>query len=71
MGIPILVLGASGTGKSASMRNFKKGEVGIINVASKPLPFKTDLQTFNSYDYDEIKANAEKIVAKIRSIQRK
>ena len=56
MGIPILVLGASGTGKSASMRNFKKGEVGIINVASKPLPFKTDLQTFNSYDYDEIKA---------------
>lgn len=56
MGIPILVLGASGTGKSASMRNFKKGEVGIINVASKPLPFKTDLETFNSYDYEKIKA---------------
>ena len=56
MGIPVLILGASGTGKSASMRNFKKGELGIINVASKPLPFRTDLPTFNSYDYDKIKA---------------
>ena len=56
MGIPVLILGASGTGKSASMRNFKKGELGIINVASKPLPFRTDLPTFNTYDYDKIKA---------------
>lgn len=56
MGIPILVLGASGTGKTTSLRNFKKGEVGIINVASKPLPFKTDLGTLNTYDYEKIKA---------------
>lgn len=55
MGIPVLILGASGTGKSASMRNFKKGDLGIINVASKPLPFKTDLATFNTYDYEKIK----------------
>lgn len=54
MGIPILILGASGSGKSASMRNFKKNEVGIINVANKPLPFKSDLATFNSYDYAKI-----------------
>lgn len=56
MGINVLVLGASGSGKSASMRNFKKGEVGVINVASKPLPFKSDLQPYNTYDYDKIKA---------------
>ena len=55
MGIAVLVLGASGTGKSASMRNFKKGEVGIINVASKPLPFRSDLPTYNTYDYEKIK----------------
>lgn len=33
-------MGESGSGKSASMRNFKKEDVGILNVASKPLPFR-------------------------------
>lgn len=47
MGIPVLVIGESGSGKSASLRNFKKGEVGIINVASKPLPFRTDIKPYN------------------------
>lgn len=32
MGIPVLILGESGSGKSASLRNFKEGEVGIISV---------------------------------------
>lgn len=40
MGIPVLVLGASGSGKSASIRNFSPEELGIFNVAGKPLPFK-------------------------------
>ena len=40
MGIPVLVLGKSGSGKSASLRNFSPDEIGILNVASKPLPFK-------------------------------
>ena len=47
MGIPVLLLGESGSGKSASLRNFKKDEIGVINVASKPLPFKTDIQPYN------------------------
>lgn len=47
MGIPVLILGESGSGKSASLRNFKKEEVGVINVASKPLPFKTDIMPYN------------------------
>lgn len=40
MGIPVLVLGESGSGKSSSLRNFKSEEIGILNVAGKPLPFK-------------------------------
>lgn len=40
MGAAVLVLGASGSGKSASMRNFKENDVRILNVASKPLPFR-------------------------------
>lgn len=40
MGVAILVLGKSGSGKSTSLRNFDAGEVGIFNVLGKPLPFK-------------------------------
>jgi len=54
MGIPILILGESGSGKSASMRNFKPGEIGIINVAGKPLPFKGDLSGFTTDNYEQI-----------------
>lgn len=43
MGIPVLILGESGSGKSSSMRNFDVSEVGIFNVASKPLPFRKKL----------------------------
>lgn len=56
MGIAVLILGASGTGKSTSLRNFKKGEIGIFNVANKPLPFKSDLDVVNSTNYEQIKA---------------
>ena len=54
MAIPCLILGESGTGKSASMRNFSKGEVAIINVAGKPLPFKSDLPMITTDRYPEI-----------------
>lgn len=40
MGIPVMIIGKSGSGKSCSLRNFKADEVGIFNVASKPFPFK-------------------------------
>ncbi|MDY6148928.1 MAG: hypothetical protein SPI35_07940 [Porphyromonas sp.] len=54
MGIPVLILGASGSGKSASLRNFEPGEVGIFNVASKPLPFRKKLASINHADYNII-----------------
>lgn len=44
MGIPVLILGESGTGKSASMRNFSSNEIGIFNVANKPLPFRKKME---------------------------
>lgn len=54
MGIPVLILGESGSGKSASMRNFKENEVGVLNVASKPLPFKSKLSKLNGATYISI-----------------
>ena len=65
MGIPVLVLGASGSGKSASMRNFSPEDVGVFNVGSKPLPFKTKLPLFNCADYGKIMAAMQKSDKKI------
>lgn len=45
MGLGVLVLGASGTGKTASLRNFNKSDVIVLNVADKPLSFKGKLNT--------------------------
>lgn len=36
----IALVGSSGSGKSTSIRNLNAKETFIINVASKPLPFK-------------------------------
>ena len=38
----VMILGESGSGKSASLRNFKAGEVCVLNVAGKRLPFRND-----------------------------
>ena len=45
MGIPVLIMGESGSGKSASMRNFDADDLVIFNVASKPLPFRKKLKS--------------------------
>lgn len=63
MGIPVLILGESGSGKSASLRNFDPEKVGIFNVAGKPLPFRKKMNVVSSIkgndgyrrvDYDDI-----------------
>ncbi len=64
MGIPVMILGQSGSGKSSSMRDFKKGELGIINVASKPLPFRSEIKPFNSDNYIQIEEVLKKATAK-------
>lgn len=54
MGIPVLILGESGSGKSASLRNFELEQVGIFNVAGKPLPFRKKLRAVNNAAYADI-----------------
>lgn len=54
MGIPVLIIGRSGSGKSSSMNNFKPDEIGIFNVAGKPLPFRTKLPKVDNATYNTI-----------------
>ncbi len=64
MGIPVLILGESGSGKSASLRNFKPDEIGLINVNGKPLPFKNDLKSINTDNYAKIEKALQKAEVK-------
>lgn len=54
MGNCILVLGESGSGKSYSLRNFAPGEIGILNVMGKRLPFKGDMKRADHASYGTI-----------------
>ena len=68
MGIPVMVLGESGTGKSTSLRNFTPDEIGIINVCGKPLPFRNqmnDLKTDNYLKIEKALKDSEKKAAVI------
>lgn len=40
MSIPVLILGESGAGKSASLRNLDPARCGLIQAIPKPLPFR-------------------------------
>lgn len=60
MGIPVLILGESGSGKSCSLRNFEKEEVVIYNIAGKPLPFRKQLNKADNVKYTQIKSNMKK-----------
>lgn len=66
MGVPVLILGESGTGKSYSLRNFEPDEISIINVLGKPMPFKTKGKAFSTRDMDRVRAAVRK--APTRSI---
>lgn len=57
MGIPVLILGESGSGKSASLRNFEPADVSVFNVAAKPMPFRKKLPTMPTSDYNAIQAS--------------
>ena len=58
MGIPVMIMGKSGSGKSTSLRNFKSDEVALINVLKKPLPFKGKFDsTLATDDYPTIMKN--------------
>ena len=65
MGQLVYILGRSGTGKSYSLRNFDKGEIAVVNVQGKILPFKGagKFNLINTDDADEI-VDAIKAAAK-------
>lgn len=67
MGIKTLILGQSGTGKSASLRNFKEDEVAVINCAGKPLPFKNHFEQYNPR-FDHL---TDDVLAAIRDTKKK
>lgn len=54
MGVPVLIMGKSGSGKSTSLRNFKPDEISVINVLNKPLPFRNKLKTVHTDNYRNI-----------------
>lgn len=60
----VMVMGQSGTGKSTSLRNFKKGEASVINVSRKPLPFPCELNVANTGSYTTIKELLQKSQSK-------
>jgi len=51
MGIPVLILGRSGSGKSRSIKNL---DCGVIKVIEKELPFRNTLNTCTTSDYAKI-----------------
>jgi hypothetical protein len=63
MGLPVLIIGKSGSGKSASLRNFKEN-IGIINVLGKALPFKNDFTPVTEDSANTIMALLAKSKAK-------
>nr|DAJ05685.1 MAG TPA: AAA domain protein [Caudoviricetes sp.] len=65
MGIPVLILGESGSGKSTSMRNFDPSELTVFNVANKLLPFRKKLNVINNAGYGTIGKELQKQEKKI------
>lgn len=54
MGVPVMIIGKSGSGKTTSLRNFDPGEVLILNVVNKPLPFRKKMTVIKNATYGVI-----------------
>lgn len=50
MAIPVMIIGKSGSGKSASMKNCVGKDFNIVKVLDKPLPFRGKI---NGWQYDD------------------
>lgn len=71
MGIPVFILGESGQGKSASMRNLDSSSSAVIQAVKKPLPFRN---TWSVWDHENKKGqvivtdNSARICRAIRDL---
>ncbi len=55
MAIPVLIIGKSGAGKSASLRNcVGNADWNLIRVLNKPLPFRGKINGWNTDDYQQV-----------------
>lgn len=50
MGVPVIVYGKSGSGKSRSLKNFAEDEIYLINVLGKMMPFKGNFKYITTGD---------------------
>lgn len=65
MGIPVYIYGKSGSGKSRSMKNFSEDEILLVNVESKPLPFRSTFRyILKSDNVDTIVRQMQKMPCK-------
>lgn len=55
MAIPVMIIGKSGSGKSASMKACVGKDFNLIRVLKKPLPFKGKINGWYSDDYQFIR----------------
>lgn len=63
MGMPVIIYGKSGSGKSRSLKNFGKDEIALINVEAKALPFRGKFNlTMNEVSYASVAIQAIKKV---------
>ena len=63
--IPVLIIGHSGSGKSASLRNLNKEDYSLVNPLAKRLPFKGGQTGLESCDYELIKKFIQETPKKI------
>lgn len=79
-GMGVLLMGASGSGKSTSLRNLPAEETAIINITNKPMPFRNKdgktivtLKDFKKEDDKELSYEElyKRIIATIKSTKKK
>jgi len=54
MAIPVLIIGRSGAGKSAALRNCQTDDFNLIRVLNKPLPFRGKISGWCTDDYQKV-----------------
>ena len=55
MGLPVLIMGKSGSGKSAALRNCVDNDnFNVINVIDKPFPFRGTIKSGSTDDYQKV-----------------
>lgn len=65
MGVPVLIYGKSGTGKSRSLKNFAEDEIFFVNVERKTLPFRNKFKyTYKTDNVEKIKDGLAKMPTK-------